>query len=147
MQAPKQQRLDAYLKSAKDLAPLAAHAARLADLQRIFEAAAPAYLAASGRVTNYKQGKLFIHAINGAAAAKLKQILPRLADEFLCQGVEVSEVIVRAQPPLTYPTPAARVKRVAGICSSGKQTLTDLIRKLPDGDPLKDAVERLVARG
>jgi hypothetical protein len=92
--------LDAYLNSAGGLARLSAHAGRLVKLQRVFEKIAPSYLAASSRVANFKLGKVVIHADSGAVAAKLRQMLPSLLDEFSLEGAEVTEIQVKVQPTM-----------------------------------------------
>ena len=64
------------------MARLAAHAEHLQKLQQSFEKAVPAMLARSCRVANFKLGVVIIHAENGAAAAKLRQIAPSLSEDF-----------------------------------------------------------------
>lgn len=144
MQAPKQQRLEAYLQSAKDLAPLSAHAQRLRELQRVYETVAPGYLVLASQVTNYKQGKLHIRAASGAVAAKLKQMQPTLVGGFLTSGVEVTELRIKVQPrgPAAAARSPRRIKPTLGLAS--KRSLAALIAKLPPDDPLRAALERLL---
>ena len=135
--------LDAYLNAPGGLARLAAHAERLVKLQRVFEKIAPSYLAASSRVANFKLGKVVIHADSGAVAAKLRQMLPSLVGEFSSEGAEVTEIQVKVQPShvaLQHKKPA----QSAVVGASAKAELHDLAEKLPEGSPLKDALERLV---
>lgn len=137
--------LDAYLNSTDGLAHVAAHAGRLVKLQRVFEEIAPPYLAESSRVANFKLGKTIIHADNGAVAAKLKQLLPSLVDEFCKKGAEVTEIQVKVQP--RYAAPQQKPPRKAAPVGAGaKADLNRLAQELPAGSRLKEAVERLVKR-
>jgi hypothetical protein len=137
--------LDAYLNSADGLARLSAHAGRLVKLQRVFEEIAPSFLAASSRVANFKLGKVVIHADSGAVAAKLRQMLPSLIDEFCLKGAEVTEIQVKVQP-----THAAMQHKKPGqapvVGASAKAGLDRLAAELPEDSPLKEALGRLVKR-
>ena len=135
--------IDAYLNSAGGLARFSAHAGRLVKLQRIYEEIAPSYLAASSRVANFKSGKVVIHADSGAVAAKLRQMLPSLVDEFSLKGAEVTEIQVKVQPSYVAP----QHKKPGGMTSVGASARTGLARlaeELPADSPLKDALRRLV---
>jgi hypothetical protein len=86
-----------YLKASPDLAAVAQHAERLIALQHLFEAIAPPMLARSCRVANFKQGKLILHAANTLLAAKLRQVVPTLTDEFCNRGWQVTAILVAVQ--------------------------------------------------
>lgn len=137
--------LDAYLNSADGLARLSAHAGRLVKLQRFFEEIAPSYLAASSRVANFKLGKVVIHADSGTVAAKLRQMLPSLLDEFSLKGAEVTEIQVKVQPIHGAPQHYKPLKAPA-VGASAKTGLSRLADGLPADSPLKEALERLVKR-
>ena len=137
--------LDAYLNSAGGLARLSAHAGRLVKLQRVFERIAPTYLAASSRVANFKSGVVVIHADSGAVAAKLRQMLPSLIDEFSLKGAEVTEIQVKVQPSYI----AAQQKRgrpAPAVSTRTKAALAQLEADLPEDSPLKEPLDRLVKR-
>ena len=137
--------LDAYLNSAGGLAHLSAHAGRLVKLQRVFEGIAPSYLAASSHVANCNLGKVVIHADSGAVAAKLRQMLPSLVDEFSLKGAEITEIQVKVQP--ANAAPQHKKKMIApSVGASTKSELRRLAGELPADSPLKDALERLVDR-
>lgn len=133
--------LDAYLQTADELAPLAAHAARLVRLQRIFEQIAPEPLARTSQVANYKQGVVVIHAANGAVAAKLRQLLPSFRDKFHISGAEVTEIQVKVQVSPPAPKPAPTLHRE--LTPAARQSLERLADGLEDS-PLKTALERMV---
>ena len=144
MQAPDYRRsLDTYLRSAKDLARLAAHADRLLALQQTYAQIAPQYLAEASQVANYKSGIVVIHAASGAVAAKLMQLGPSLRDEFCKRGCEVTEVTAKVQPLRARADPAAPAAvREIPAASAGK--VADLARQLPADSPLRQALQRLL---
>ena len=137
--------LDAYLKSAEDFAPLAAHAERLVSLQRIYAQIAPPALLQSSQVANYKAGIVIIHAANGAVAAKLRQLAPSLCGEFSKSGVEVTQIGVKVQPPPTLqPDPAPPCERT--VSDHSRETLMRQAETLPADSQLRAALERLAQR-
>lgn len=137
--------LDAFLNTTGGLARVAAHAGRLLKLQRAFSEIAPPYLAAACRVANFKPGKVVIHADSGAVAARLRQMLPRLADEFCKKGCEVTEIEVKVQPAHAAMQHAERpAPREVG--ADTKAGLATLAGSLPEGSALRGAVEHLVRK-
>lgn len=133
------------LNADSGMSRLSGQANRLLKLQRIFDATVPEALAPYARVANIKPGRVVIHAENGAVAAKLRQLAPRLAEVFRKEGVDLSEIQVKVQPSaaksVTGPAGAG-----ASIGEAAKQGLTSLAQKLPEGSPLKAALGRFVER-
>jgi hypothetical protein len=125
------------------LARLSAHAKRLLRFQRAFDLATP--LARQARIANFKSGRIVIHASNGAVAAKLRQIEPRLVSVFRLEAAEVTGIDVRVQPAFGGLSPAVPRPR-AGIGLTQKRALTSLADSLPDGSSLKTALTRLLKR-
>ena len=125
------------------MARLSAQAGRLLKLQRIYEEAIPAALARHGRVANVKPGKIVIHAQNGAVAAKIRQLAPRIAEGFRQAGVDLNEIQVKVQPSSPDEEASRKVIR-SGIGDKAKQGLTSLSGRLPPGSPLKEALDRFV---
>jgi hypothetical protein len=114
-----------YLKASPDLAAVTQHAERLIALQHLFETIAPPLLARSCRVANFKQGKLVLLAANNLLAAKLRQVVPSLTDEFCNKGWQVTAIHVAVQQsgdelqsarPVEPLAPAARA-RLAELAS------------------------------
>jgi hypothetical protein len=135
--------LQEHLISGDSMARLASHAQRLLQFQRLLEAALPEALRPHARVANFRLGKLFIHAANGAVAAKIRQFGPRLADDLSNKEVKVTQIEVRVQA--RNPSPAkARHERPALPGIRQKQGLTELAQQLPGESPLKGALERLL---
>lgn len=103
----------------------------------------PVHLAPAARVANFKRGKVVIHADSGAVAVKLRQLGPRLAAGFNQQGQEVSGIEVRVQPGGRICPPRRKIlpKKLG---ERPKRSLTSLAAGLPEGSPLKAALERLL---
>ena len=135
--------LQEHLASGDSMARLAAHAQRLLQFQRLLEAALPEALRPHARVANFRLGKLFIHAANGAVAAKIRQFGPSLANDLSNKEVKVTQIEVRVQAR-NPSTPRVPHKPPAPIGSKQKQGLTALARDLPAESPLKGALERLL---
>lgn len=135
--------LQEHLASGDSMARLAAHAQRLLQFQRLLEAALPEALRPHARVANFRLGKLFIHAANGAVAAKIRQLGPRLASDLSNKEAKVTQIEVRVQarnpqmPQLPHQRPSLPGQKQ-------KQGLTALARDLPQGSPLRRALERLL---
>ena len=135
--------LDAYLNATGGLAHVAAHAGRLIKLQRVFQEIAPPFLANACRVANCKPGKVIIHADSGAVAARLRQMLPSLAGEFLEKGCEVTEIEVKVQPghaALQHSPP----RPARNVGARAKSDLAALAAALPADSLLRASVERLM---
>lgn len=100
--------LQHYLQASDGAGKLMAHARLLIQLRHAYQEIAPTYLYQASVPANYKNDGsnrriVFIHAQNGAVAAKLRQIAPRLAEEFCKRGIECNEVQVKVQVPETVP--------------------------------------------
>lgn len=135
--------LAAYLKTAEALAQLRSHADRLTKLQRVFEQIAPSSLARLCQVADVSKGIVVIYAANSAVAAKLRQMLPRLRDDFSVRCPEVTEVRVRVQVAVHQSAPAATPARPLG--EGARASLAELAERLGD-EPLGRAIGRLLER-
>ena len=135
--------LQEHLVSGDHLARLASHAQRLLQFQRSLEASLPAALAPHVRVANVRLGKLFVHAANGAVAAKVRQLGPRIASELSIKGVKITQIEVRVQAGIQNP-PREKHQRPALPGLTQKQGLTALARNLPPDSPLRTALDRLL---
>ncbi|MDR3322800.1 MAG: DUF721 domain-containing protein [Zoogloeaceae bacterium] len=121
-----------------------AHARLLFALGHCLAEALPAGLAGQARVVNYRQGVMVIHAANGATAAKLRQISPRLCDHFLKKGFECNQIELKVQP--LQPLPVSPVATVKPLSRASAAALTACADALPNASPLKQAVRRLLER-
>jgi len=118
-------------------------AERLIELRRLYGALVPQQLLRSSSIVNYKQRRVVIFAENNAVAAKLRLLTPRLVNDFLKSGVEVTGIRVEVQPREAPPDTAA-AKR-ARLSPSGAQSLAALAQRLPEGE-LKRAIQNFADR-
>lgn len=136
--------LEDYLNADETMARLTVHAGRLLRLQSTFEEVVPAALARTCRIANFRSGVIFIHAENGAVAAKLRQITPSLNDHFRSRGVQVTEIRFKVQPldvAVQHKLPA----KPAVLGEVGRASIARLASSLPDG-PLRESLGRFMAQ-
>jgi hypothetical protein len=135
-------RLKTYLTSSQELKQLTGQAARLAALQRHFQAIVPPSLGHGSQVTQLRQQTLFIAATNGSVAAKLKQISDELISLFQARGCEVTGIRVTVQVQASSPKPLPAGRQLG---AAARQALDSLEGDLPDS-PLKQALRRLTRK-
>ena len=135
--------LQEHIDSGDGLAHIASHARRLLQFQALLEAALPATLRAHVWVANFRLGKLLVHAANSAVAAKIRHLVPSLAYDLSNKGAKVTQIEVRVQAKATG-RPTQKRERPALPGQNQKQALTSLSRELPEGSPLKGALDGLL---
>jgi hypothetical protein len=133
-----------YLGSGDALARLQDHAARLRRLQTLLERGLPPLLSSLCRVANLKDETLVIVASGGAAAARLKQMIPGLSAHFLQAGHPLKAIKVRVASP--EPQPERRAPPERHISPDAKADLARFAASLPADSPLRSALERLTRR-
>ena len=122
------------------LSSLAVVVRRTADLQRLYMEVVPAELRQVSRVAWARPGVLTIAADNGAVAAKLRQLAPRILATFRREGVEFNVMHVEVQvgnrlrPQGSGWAHALSAEALSSICHAAD--------RLPDS-PLKTALSRL----
>lgn len=135
--------LEDHLMAAEGTLRFAAHARQLQRLQRAFESALTPALRPHARIANLRQGKLVIHAANGAVAAKLRQIVPRFVDLLQLEAAKLTEIEVRVQAVAgtarRSPHPRPRLPE-----EKTQRGLADLEDSLPEESPLKAPLQRLL---
>jgi hypothetical protein len=87
----------AYIPRHATLGPLAARAADLIELRRLYRDNLPAGLAQASQVANFRDGVVIVLADNSAAAAKLKQLTARLTALFQEKGWQINAIKVQVQ--------------------------------------------------
>ncbi|ANQ84031.1 DUF721 domain-containing protein [Azoarcus olearius] len=136
--------LQRYLGSGDALARLQDHAARLRRLQGVLERLLPPALADACRVANIKDDALVIAAQGGAAASRLKQMLPSLQAQFLQAGYPLQSIKVKVATPQQAewrrPPPERHISQTA------RSSITDFAATLPADSPLRASLERLARR-
>ena len=135
--------LRAYLDSAAGIAALLPQAERLIELRRIYSKIVPQQFLRSSSIVNYKQEKVVIFAENNAIAAKLRLLSPRLANDFLKHGVQVTGIRLEVQPrqaPRNQPG-----AKQAKLSPAATDSLQALAKRLPDSR-LRHALAEMAAR-
>jgi hypothetical protein len=143
-----------FLGESDTLAPLLAHHRRTAHLQTILVDSLPANLKASSRIAAWEGTTIVVATANGATAAMLKQMLPRLLEKFRVvlsknqkqeQEVTSIRVVVQPETPATVgqDTPRPRATRPGEpMPIASLNQLSDSL----DDSPLKQAVEKIRQR-
>ena len=134
------------LRENETLLPFHQRLRQLSRLQKTFVDALPIGLSESCRIATVEGSTIIVAAANGAVAAKLKQMLPRLLDKFhenKKQYQEVTGFSVIVQPeffiPETRPPIGAAKEPIP------TQKLTELAESLGDS-PLKSALEAITKK-
>lgn len=135
-------RLNSYFDASQELRQLAHKVEQLAALQRHYELFAPPSLARTSHVVQLDQQILTLAADNGAVAAKLRQLAPRLAQMLQQSGYQVTVIQVRVQVAVP-PKPAA--SSAVALSFTGQKQLLASTEKLPDS-LLKKTLQRLARK-
>lgn len=136
------QRLNSYFDASQELRQLSHKVEQLLALQRHYEQVVPSSLACASHVMQLDQQTLTLAADNGAVAAKLRQLAPRLAHLLQESGHEVTVIQVKVQVTLPPSTPSTSP---AALSSTGQKQLIASAEKLPDS-LLKSALQRLAKK-
>lgn len=136
--------LDGYLQTADALSRLQDHAARLVRLQSVLDELIPPPLGEACRVANLRQDELIIHVSHGAAAARLKQMLPTLQEGYTRRGHAIASIKVRVH--LEAPRPGPPPPRVRQVSPVMRDELARLAEHLPKESPLAAALARFIRR-
>ncbi len=104
-------KLSALLLDTKGLSVLTRATQRIKALQRLYVICAPPDLTQASRVVSDRNGLLVIAADNGAVAAKLRQLTPRLLKILQKQRAEVTGIRVQVQVERISATPRASTKK------------------------------------
>ena len=136
-------RISEILGTESALGGLAAVSRRVEQLQRIYLEAVPAALSRASRVAWARAGVVSVVASNGAVAAKLRQLTPRVLDRFRRHGHEFNSMRIEVQVEAATARSTARPgKRLSPQASSA---IDEAARSVPD-PRLRDALLRLARR-
>ena len=142
--------IHALMSENEAIAPMLQRLNLIARLQKTYVSIVPTGLTESSRVAALEGTTLVIATANGAVAATLKQILPRLLAKFQenkKQEQEVNAIRVVVQPDALAvdrapPTPKRAVIAIAPMLDSSLLKLADAL----DESPLKATVQRIQKR-
>jgi len=149
--------LNDWLAKAGPVSALMQTARQLASLEaEVFALLPPAMRAgiAVGGIKTDNRGPqteqtLLLLAAHGAAAARVRQVVPTLLSRLQQRGSQVTAIRVRVQPEVgrgDWDTgPVERKPRTANLPPLGLQSMDSLAQSLEDS-PLKNAVQALLAR-
>lgn len=90
-------KLSALIGNTSGLSALNRTMQHIAALQRLYEVCAPPDMASVSRVVGDRDGTLIIAANNGAIAAKLRQLVPRLLKNLQKQRAQVTGIQIQVQ--------------------------------------------------
>lgn len=136
--------LHRFLASADTLARLQDHARHLLHLQRTLAAALPSALSDECQTVNLKDSTLVIHCRHGAAAVRLKQLLPRVIKHFAQAGHAIDDIKIKVKPSQADQLRPAPTRRQ--ISPQARSHLEQFATSLPADSELRSALERLARR-
>ena len=136
-------RVGLLLNSLPELQALNRELRQLAALQSALAEVLPANLATSASVALVKAGELILVADNGAVAAKLRQIAPRILSSLRQRGYEITGIRLQVQVRTRdNPLPQKQIS----LSSEARNAIDSLSSQL-DPSPLKAALKRLGRHG
>ena len=136
-------RVGLLLTSLPELQALNRELRQLAELQSTLAQVLPGNLATSTSVALVKTGELILFANNGAVAAKLRQMAPRILDALRARGQELTGIRVQVQVSIRdNPLPQKQIS-----LSSGARRAIDSLSERLVASPLKAALTRLGRHG
>lgn len=118
----------------------------ISRLQKTFADTLPASLRTSSRVAAVEGTTLIVAATNGAAAALLKQMVPRLVARFQenqMQEQEVTAIRVIVQPDATGETGSPRRRKGTDASAPMADAALETLAGALSDSPLKDTVTKL----
>jgi hypothetical protein len=130
------------LDSAPELSVLTKRTRRLLHLQQRLREALPAGVASRTVVANLESGTLTIAIDNGPAAAKIRQLVPRILSKLRPHEPELSAIKVLVQ--VTVDHKSLHKKRIF-LDHKARNALLTLSSRLA-ASPLQSAVQRLADR-
>jgi len=136
-------RVGLLLNSLPELQALNRELRQLAALQSALAEVLPANLATSASVALVKAGELILVTDNGAVAAKLRQMAPRILSSLREQGYEITGIRLQVQVRTRdNPLPQKQIS----LSSEARNAIDSLSSQL-DPSPLKAALKRLGRHG
>lgn len=118
------------------------------QLQQHVEAALPAPINTACQIIRWQDDALLLAVPTSAHSAKLRQLLPRLADALQSRGWQINEIRVRVQAPTRLPAPPAPLspEQRPYITPDGLTAFAELAAQLPAQGPLAQSLARLLQR-
>lgn len=137
--------LNTFIQAEPALKPLMRRLSELSVIQGLYDQIVPRSQAKLGRVGSFQNGTLIIVTENGAAAAKLKQVLPEIAQQLSQRLNQVLDVRVSVQVDLFAGQAEPKRRQKPLMTPAAIQSLSKLADDLKPS-PLKEEVSLLVTR-
>jgi hypothetical protein len=137
-------KLSALIGNTSGLSALNRTLQHITALQRLYEVCAPPEMVSMSRVVGDRNGTWIIAADNGAVAAKLRQLAPRLLVKLQKQTAQVTGIQIQVQvsQPVRRPPPRPKTQSLSIDSIEYFDKLSQRIK-----DPgLRQALTRFVAR-
>lgn len=138
--------IQALMSENEAIAPMLQRLNLIARFQKTYISTIPAGLSASSRIATVEGTTLIIAAANGAVAASLKQMLPRLLAKFQenkTQEQEVTAIRVVVQPSPADPASQARPGTPASPISPMPDATLNQLAGALDDSPLKATLQKM----
>lgn len=135
-------RVDQLIDSLPQLQGLSRQVRRLQALQSALATVLPDNLAASTAVVFSADGEVTLFADNGAVAAKLRQMTPRILMFFRQRGVEVTGIRVQVQVRTRH---NSLPRKQISLGPGAREAILELAAKL-EASPLKSALVKFSHR-
>ena len=135
-------RVGVLLDSLPELQSLNRELRQLAALQTALAELLPGNLATSSGVALAKAGELTLFADNGAVAAKLRHMAPRILESLRQRGFEITGIHLQVQVRIRdNPLPQKQIS-----LSPEARSAIDLLSERLEASPLKSALKRFGRR-
>ena len=135
-------RVGVLLDSLPELQSLNRELRQLAALQNALTELLPGNLATSSGVALAKAGELTLFADNGAVAAKLRHMAPRILESLRQRGFEITGIHLQVQVRIRdNPLPQKQIS-----LSPEARSAIDLLSERLEASPLKSALKRFGRR-
>ena len=116
---------------------------QLMGLQRALAEVLPHNLAALATVASVNAAEMILFADNGAVAAKLRQMTPRILTSLRDRGYEITGIRLQVQVGIRdNPLPPKQI-----FISAEARNVIDSLTERLDSSPLKSALKRLARQG
>jgi hypothetical protein len=135
-------RIDRLLRQVPELRDINSQVLLLFSVQRALVEALPASLAEATSAASLTDGKLMLFANNGAVAAKLRQMTPRILVFLRTQKLQITGIQVQVQVKTTHnPLPRKQIS----LSGSAAKSISELSARMKPS-ALKQALDRLSAK-
>lgn len=137
--------LTTFIQAEPALKPLLRRLSELSYVQRLYSQAVSPSLAKLGQVGSFRDGTLIVYAENGAAAAKLKQMLPQITQKISQQLHQLIEIRVNVRVDALAQKSESNHRHNRQMSLTAFESLRKLADDLPPS-PLKEEVKVLITR-